>query len=166
MVTYVCKRCGFSTIIRKNYYVHLHKKRPCKALLSQVEICTLKLNLQKYIETGCKSYLDKGSILELGTPHGTEEIKQGNSHVNSTHSTHPTSNQLISENEKDHIFYKELQGKHDETHEKRPQIILIPQYVSDSSGTTETSTNKKVQWRCNYCHKVFTKKYNLNRVFV
>jgi len=51
---YECKRCGFSTHIRKNYFIHLHGKKPCKPKIKDIDRSLLVEELKNYIKNGLK----------------------------------------------------------------------------------------------------------------
>ena len=38
MNKYICKRCGYETVYKRNLLSHLKRKKPCKAVLEQISI--------------------------------------------------------------------------------------------------------------------------------
>jgi hypothetical protein len=57
MTEYECKRCGYSTKIRKIYHNHIIKKNVCKPKISTIERSILVQELEEYIKNGSKGGL-------------------------------------------------------------------------------------------------------------
>jgi hypothetical protein len=45
MIYYNCARCGYYTNRKSNIKTHLNRKKPCKPLLEDIDINTLKYNM-------------------------------------------------------------------------------------------------------------------------
>jgi hypothetical protein len=92
MTEYACKRCGYSTKIRKIYQNHIIKKIICKPILSSIERSHLVHELDSYIQSASKGGINvrmehNGTQMEHNGTHlqhnGTQMEHDGTQDVHS-----------------------------------------------------------------------------------